>query len=161
MQPIRGSRQGRLSVGFSTRPATGACGYPDLSFPRSLSSAGCVLDRIEEDLPTSRIHSSRFSRRGDGIWAGCLHAGVLWALERLAWSPDYFFPRGANPARLSEIDPGSAFESTREACGGCFCHGFAVCGSDDNGLPFRRMLERWPAPVGGRSSMSARRAMTR
>lgn len=34
------------------------------------------------------------------------HTGLLWALESLTWSPDYFGSAVLNLARLTEVDPG-------------------------------------------------------
>ncbi|HEV2264881.1 MAG TPA: hypothetical protein VGR79_10155 [Stellaceae bacterium] len=42
----------------------------------------------------------------DSLWGGCLHSGLLWALERVAWSPDYFSRAAFILARLAAIDPG-------------------------------------------------------
>jgi hypothetical protein len=39
------------------------------------------------------------------------HTGLLWALERVAWSPDYFGQAVSLLARLAEIDPGGSWSN--------------------------------------------------
>ena len=52
-----------------------------------------------------------FRQEGDGCFGGCPHAGLLWALERLAWSHDHF-SRAANVlAGLAAIDPGGKYSN--------------------------------------------------
>ena len=47
-----------------------------------------------------------FQAEGDGIFSGCPHANLLWAIELLAWNLEYFARATSCLARLSEIDPG-------------------------------------------------------
>lgn len=60
-----------------------------------------------------------FAQEGEGIFGRCYHSGLLWALERIAWSDEYF-PRAIDLlARLAELDPGGSWgnrpaESLRE-----------------------------------------------
>jgi hypothetical protein len=44
--------------------------------------------------------------RDRGFFAPTYHAGLLWALEELAWSPDYLAPVTLLLARLAALDPG-------------------------------------------------------
>ena len=47
-----------------------------------------------------------FAQEGESLFVGASHTGLLWALERLTWAPEYF-ARVANAlARLALIDPG-------------------------------------------------------
>jgi hypothetical protein len=45
-------------------------------------------------------------REEDSEWAGPVHTGLLWALELLAWSPDYVPRAAAQFAKLTRLDPG-------------------------------------------------------
>ena len=47
-----------------------------------------------------------FAQEGDFLRSGAPHTGLLFALERVAWSSDHFTPVAVLLARLSEIDPG-------------------------------------------------------
>lgn len=40
------------------------------------------------------------------LFGGTPHTGLLWALERLAWSPEYFTRTAACLAQLADTDPG-------------------------------------------------------
>ncbi len=46
------------------------------------------------------------SGRGSTMFNACHHAGLLWALETVAWSPDHFSHAVLALARLAERDPG-------------------------------------------------------
>ena len=65
-----------------------------------------VLGAIERCLTaTPSPFEDLFAQEGDPLFVGASHTGLLWALERLAWSPEYF-ARVANVlARLALIDP--------------------------------------------------------
>ena len=47
-----------------------------------------------------------FEKEGDGIFGGCPHAALLWALERVSWNKSYLSLVSSILARLSDIDPG-------------------------------------------------------
>ena len=67
-----------------------------------------LLDVMEADLREPAPALARlFAEEGaDNMTGRAEHVGVLWALERMAWSPDYL-PRAALIlARLAELDPG-------------------------------------------------------
>ena len=66
-----------------------------------------LLDVIERDLAADPSpFEDLFSQEGDVLFGGTPHTGLLWALELLAWSPDYFARVAKCLARLAEIDPG-------------------------------------------------------
>jgi hypothetical protein len=52
-----------------------------------------------------------FDAEGDEIFGGCPHANLLWSLEVLAWSEDYFTKSVLCLARLSEIDHGGRYSN--------------------------------------------------
>jgi hypothetical protein len=70
-----------------------------------------VLDRIEEALDSEPPpFVELFRQEGEGLLGGgCLHAGLLWALERMAWSTDYFSRVAFILARLVGIDAGGRY----------------------------------------------------
>jgi len=45
----------------------------------------------------------------DSLWSGPEHTGLLWALELLAWSPDYLGRAAILLARLARLDPGGTW----------------------------------------------------
>jgi hypothetical protein len=70
-----------------------------------------VLDRIEDALDSETApFVELFRQEGDGLFGGgCPHAGLLWALECMAWSPDHFSRVAFILARLADIDPGGRY----------------------------------------------------
>ena len=66
-----------------------------------------TLSAIEQRLSTAPdTLGDLFAQEGDLLFGGSSHTGLLWALERLAWSPDYFSRVSIVLARLALIDPG-------------------------------------------------------
>ena len=50
-----------------------------------------VLDAVERDLSVNQSpFKELFVQGGDPLFSGMPHAGLLWALERMAWSSDHF-----------------------------------------------------------------------
>ena len=71
------------------------------------ASPDALLDAIERDLAVfPSPFQDLFAQEGTGIFGGAPHAGLLWALECLAWSQDHFARVARILARLAEIDPG-------------------------------------------------------
>lgn len=70
-----------------------------------------VLDSIQDVLESEpATFAELFCQEGDGLFGGsCPHAGLLWALERLAWSPDHFSRVAFALAHLADLDPGGQF----------------------------------------------------
>lgn len=67
------------------------------------------LDAVESvlvDLSTSPFHEV-FAQEGGGIFGGSTYmSGLLWALEGLAWHPDYLSRVAVILADIASIDPG-------------------------------------------------------
>ena len=65
-----------------------------------------VLGAIEQCLAAKPSpFEALFAQEGTPLFVGASHTGLLWALERLTWAPEYF-ARVANVlARLALIDP--------------------------------------------------------
>ncbi len=71
------------------------------------SAPDAFLNAVERTIDTNPIvFKELFDQDKDPMFSGSPHTGLLWGLERLAWSKDYF-PRVAIVlAKLAEIDPG-------------------------------------------------------
>ncbi len=66
-----------------------------------------LLDAVERDLSfTSSPFKHLLAQEGNRLFPGALHTGLVWALERLAWSKEHFARVAMILARLAEIDPG-------------------------------------------------------
>jgi transcriptional regulator with XRE-family HTH domain len=70
------------------------------------------LDAIRSELRASNATILRlFQDHGDPLFSPCLHSGLLWALETLAWHPPYLLPVSLVLAELSERDPGGRWSN--------------------------------------------------
>ena len=66
-----------------------------------------VLEAIERCLSTAPgTFEDLFHQEGNPLFGGAQHTGLLWALERLAWAPEYFSRVAVILARLAQTDPG-------------------------------------------------------
>ena len=64
------------------------------------------LDAVETGLGERAPVLELFKQEGDNLFDCCPHTGLLWALEGLAWSPDYL-PRVTSVlTELARLDPG-------------------------------------------------------
>lgn len=71
-----------------------------------------VLDKFEDTLTESpSTFLELFKQEGDGIGGACLHSGLLWALERMAWCEDMFTRVALILAKLAAIDPGGRYSN--------------------------------------------------
>lgn len=69
------------------------------------------LDAVESslvDISNSSFHEI-FEQEGSGIEGRNYMYGLLWALEKLAWSPDYLSRVAVTLADLASIDPGGSW----------------------------------------------------
>ncbi len=65
------------------------------------------LDVIETNVNSSdSSFKVLFEQEGEGVFSSIPHTGILWALECLAWSEDYFGRVVKILAHLAELDPG-------------------------------------------------------
>lgn len=66
-----------------------------------------LLDAIERNLSAQpESTAALFAQEGGPFFRGAAHTGLLWALERLAWSPEHFARVAMILARLAALDPG-------------------------------------------------------
>ena len=66
-----------------------------------------MLEAIERRLSaTPGSFEDLFHQEGDPLFGGAQHTGLLWALDRLAWAPEYFSRVAMILARLARTDPG-------------------------------------------------------
>lgn len=66
-----------------------------------------LLDALDGLVANPKARQEVF--RDEGMLAGPSHIGVLWALERLAWSREHFAKVVQTLARLAAIDPGGTW----------------------------------------------------
>lgn len=71
------------------------------------AAPAAMLDIMEDDLREADPALVKlFSEEGDGFTGRAEHVGVLWALERMAWSPEHLPRVTLILAALAEKDPG-------------------------------------------------------
>lgn len=58
-----------------------------------------------------RIAQNIFTDKDSSLFGDCRHAGILWALEVLAWDPEWLPRTCLVLARLAEIDPGGTYSN--------------------------------------------------
>lgn len=65
------------------------------------------LDAVLTDLSVSQSVVSRlFNETDEGFFPHSDHTGLLWALESLAWNPEYLPDAALALAKLAQLDPG-------------------------------------------------------
>ena len=100
-----------------------------------------MLSAKEEDLFTL------FKQDRDAMFAGAPHAGLLRALETLAWSGDYFSEATTLLARLAEIDPGGVVANRpSESLAELFCPvlRFTEATNKDRLVVLSTLMKRYP-----------------
>lgn len=72
------------------------------------AAPGAFLDAVERDLlePGKGPFTAVFAQEGSGVFGRNHMTGLLWALESLAWSPDYLVRVTIVLGELASIDPG-------------------------------------------------------
>jgi len=72
------------------------------------ASPDVFLEAVEESLKDNQLLlKSLFVE--EGIFGGCPHAGLLWALEGISWNSDYLPRIVLILAKLSRLDPGGTW----------------------------------------------------
>ena len=109
-----------------------------------------ILSAIERQIAaTPSPFGELFAQEGGPLFSGSSHTGLLWALERLAWSPEYF-SRVANVlARLALIDPGGRISNRpAESLATMFLPWFRVSETSDTQRleTLEMLLNRSPEP---------------
>ena len=98
-----------------------------------------------------------FHQEGDPLFGGAQHTGLLWALERLAWAPEYFSRVAVILARLAQTDPGGRIANRpAESLKTMFLPWFRVSEASDSQRPqtLGALLTRVPQ-VGWRTLVDA------
>ncbi|MDE3109607.1 MAG: hypothetical protein KGL02_06675, partial [Acidobacteriota bacterium] len=115
------------------------------------ASPDVVLSRIDEGLSTATdAFVELLKDQGAGLFGGCNHAGLLWALERVAWSPEFFSRAASILARLTDIDPGGRWSNRpTESLRSLFLSWIRCSATpDDQRLAvLDQMLQRFPHPA--------------
>ena len=74
------------------------------------ASPETFLEAIENDLGSAEQQEPQLPKllidEGDPLFSSCTHAGLLWALETLAWQPFLLTRVSLVLARLAQVDPG-------------------------------------------------------
>jgi len=80
---------------------------------RSLAEAAPddFLESVESVARCTEVVAPLLSDSADTLGGGCDHSGLLWALEVLAWSPDYLAASAENLAELACRDPGGRWSN--------------------------------------------------
>jgi len=66
-----------------------------------------LLNSLEHILEANCDDIKKLFAEGNGLFGGgSMHTNILWALEMLAWSPDYLLRVTSILAKLASIDPG-------------------------------------------------------
>lgn len=69
------------------------------------------MEAIEQGIAKNQAMFQELMKDGGGVFGDCNHSGLLWALESIAWSPEYF-ARAANILTdLATIDPGGRWSN--------------------------------------------------
>ena len=109
-----------------------------------------MLSAIEQRLATAPdTLGDLFAQEGAPLFGGSSHTGLLWALETLAWSPDYFARAASILARLALIDPGGRITNRpAESLSSMFLPWFRVSETSDADRleTLGMMLSRHPEP---------------
>src|SRR5207244_216073 len=64
------------------------------------------LAAAEQGLSGDQTLMNLFADQGHPLFSSSPHTGLLWALERLSWSPDHLARASAALAKLARLDPG-------------------------------------------------------
>ncbi|TDH23442.1 hypothetical protein EXU57_16665 [Segetibacter sp. 3557_3] len=76
------------------------------------ASPRAFLEAIEKNMPTVNSPvKSLFDEETGFLHSQSYHTGLLWALENLAWLPDYFSRSVLLLARIAAIDPGGSLSN--------------------------------------------------
>ena len=80
------------------------------------ASPETLLDAVEADLRSAQPQLPElFRQEGTGVTGWAEHTGLLWALERVAWSPSFLARATLALARLEELDPGGKWANRPRA----------------------------------------------
>ncbi|MDE0363366.1 MAG: hypothetical protein OXI74_19490 [Rhodospirillaceae bacterium] len=93
-----------------------------------------LLDAIEQSLSAQPDSTAAlFAQEGGPFFGGASHTGLLWTLERLAWSPGHFARVAMILARLAALDPGGRISNRpSESLATMFLSWFRVSEASDD-----------------------------
>ena len=92
-----------------------------------------LLEAIEQSLSAQPdATATLFAQEGGPFFGGASHTGLLWALERLVWSPEHFARVAMILARLAALDPGGQISNRpSESLAAMFLPWFRVSEASD------------------------------
>jgi hypothetical protein len=77
----------------------------------SEAAPDAFMEAIEQGMVKSPTVFQELMKDGGGIFGDCNHSGLLWALEGIAWSPEYFARAVDILVDLANIDPGGKWSN--------------------------------------------------
>jgi hypothetical protein len=75
------------------------------------ASPTSFMDAINDALSTSPMIFEELMSDDGTVFGECRHSGLLWALEGVAWNPDYFFRATTILFDLSKVDKGGRWSN--------------------------------------------------
>lgn len=75
------------------------------------ASPNTFIDVVEHGITETPQLFQELMKDDSGIFGGCRHAGLLWALESTAWSAEYFARAVSVLTDLTRIDPGGSWSN--------------------------------------------------
>lgn len=77
----------------------------------SEAAPDAFMEAVEQGIAKNPTVFQDLMKDGGGVFGDCHHSGLLWALEGIAWSPEYF-SRAVNVlVDLATIDPGGKWSN--------------------------------------------------
>jgi hypothetical protein len=69
------------------------------------------MEAVEEGIARNQILFEELMRDDAGMFGECRHSGLLWALESVTWSSEYFSRAVGILNTLAKIDPGGQWNN--------------------------------------------------
>ncbi len=69
------------------------------------------MEAVEQGIKKSPTIFQELMKDGGGVFGECHHSGLLWALEGIAWSPEYFARAVNILVEMANIDPGGRWSN--------------------------------------------------
>ena len=83
----------------------------DVTALLSEAAPDTFMEAVEQGITKNPTIFQELMKDGGGVFGECHHSGLLWALEGIAWSPEYF-ARAVNVlVGLANIDPGGKWSN--------------------------------------------------
>jgi hypothetical protein len=77
----------------------------------SEAAPDAFMEAVEQVIAKNPTIFQELMKDGGGVFGDCNHSGLLWALEGIAWSPEYFSRAVNILVDLATIDPGGKWSN--------------------------------------------------